>query len=201
MPTERLSMRKIRELLRLRFEAGLSLALIAQAIGMSKASVGEYLGRARAAGVSWPLAEALDDTALERRLFPPARHWRGEGPPRPEPNWAFVDRELRRKRVARLLLWQEYRVEHPDGYGYAWFCETYDAWRGRLSPTMRQHHGAGEKVFVDFAGDTVEVIDPPTGTVRPIKLFVAAMGASAVKRRSKLALTYFDKVRAPAPLS
>ena len=179
MPTERLSMRKIRELLRLRFEAELSMALIAQAVGMSKGSVGEYLGRAKAVGVSWPLPDGLGDAELERKLFPPTRHWRAEGPPRPEPNWAYVDRELRRKGVTRMLLWQEHRVEHPDGYGYAWFCETYEAWKGRLSPTMRQSHAAGEKVFVDFAGDTIDVIDPLTGAAQPMKLFVAAMGASA----------------------
>ena len=82
------------------------------------------------------------------------------------PNWAYVDEELRRKGVTRSLLWQEYRADHPDGYGYAWFCEHYDAWKQRTSPTMRQRHGAGEKVFVDFAGDTIDVIDPVTGAPR-----------------------------------
>ena len=137
MPAERLSMRKIRELLRLRFEAELSMALIARALGMSKASVGEYLGRAKAAGVSWPLPGELGDAELERRLFPLPRHWRAEGPPRPEPNWAYVDRELRRKGVTRVLLWQEHRVEHPDGYGYAWFCETSLAPEVRANSTSR----------------------------------------------------------------
>jgi transposase len=90
-----------------------------------------------------------------------------------------VDVELRRTGVTRSLLWQEYRAEHPDGYGYAWFCERYDAWKRCISPTMRQHHAAGEKVFVDFAGDTIDVIDPVTGAAQAMKLFVAALGASS----------------------
>lgn len=179
MPTERLSMRKIRELLRLKFDAGLSTRLIAEAVGISKGAVSDYLCRARMAGVVWPLPEALGDAELERRLFPPARHWRAQGSPRPEPNWAYVDRELRRAGVTRALVWQEYRTDHPDGYGYSWFCQSFDAWKGRLSPTMRQSHAAGEKVFVDFAGDTIDVFDPASGVAQPMKLFVAAMGASA----------------------
>ncbi len=81
--------------------------------------------------------------------------------------------------MTRSLLWEEYRAEHPDGFGYAWFCERYEIWKGRLSPTMRQSHAAGEKVFVDYADDTIDLIDPATGAVRAMKLFVAAMGASS----------------------
>lgn len=177
MPTERLSMRRIRDLLRLRHENGLSTRLIATALGISKGAVGGYLQRALVAELGWPLPEDLTDTALERLLFP------GEpkptAVPRPEPNWAYVDQELRRKGVTRSLLWQEYRAEHPDGFAYAWFCERYEIWKGRLSPTMRQSHAAGEKVFVDYAGDTIDLIDPATGAVRAMKLFVAAMGASS----------------------
>jgi len=177
MPSERLSMRRIRELLRLKYENGLPGRTIATSLGLSKGAVNDYLQRAKAAGLSWPLPAELTDTALERRLFP--------GPPeagtpaRPEPNWAYVDAELRRKGVTRSLLWQEYRADHPDGFGYAWFCDRYDAWKQRVSPTMRQRHGAGEKVFVDYAGDTIDVIDPATGAVAAMKLFVAAMGASS----------------------
>lgn len=177
MPTERLSMRRIRELLRLRHENGLSSRLIAAALGISKGAVSAYLHRAQMAGVGWPLPDALTDTALERMLFPPPPS--PSETPRPEPNWAYVDRELRRTGVTRLLLWQEYRADHPEGYGYTWFCGGYDGWKGRLSPTMRQSHAAGEKVFVDYAGDTIDVIDPATGAAQPMKLFVAAMGASS----------------------
>ena len=177
MPSERLSMRHIRELLRLKFENGLPGRMIAASLGLSKGAVHDYLGRLAAAGLSWPLPEDLTDTALERRLFP--------GPPsagsagRPEPNWAYVDAELRRKGVTRALLWQAYRADHPEGYGYSWFCEHFDAWKGRVSATMRQRHGAGEKVFVDYAGDTIDIFDPATGAARSMKLFVAAMRASS----------------------
>ena len=96
---------------------------------------------------------------------------------------------MRRKGVTLALLWEEYRAAHPDGFGYSWFCEHYGAFKSQLRPSMRQTHAAGEKVFVDFAGDTIDVIDPATGEVRPMKLFVAAMGASnyifAQARRSE----------------
>jgi len=178
MPTKRLSMRRIRDLLRLKHAQGLSSRDIAAALGISKGAVGSYLSRARAAGLSWPLPPELDDDdALELLLFP------GQGDTRradrPIPDWAAVDRELRRPGVTRALLWQEYRGAHPDGFGYTWFCEHYEAWKGRVRPTMRQTHIGGEKVFVDFAGDTIDVIDPETGEARPAKLFVAAMGASS----------------------
>jgi len=178
MPSERLSMRRIRELLRLKYENGLPGRVIATALGLSKGAVNDYLQRALAASLSWPLPEDLTDTALERRLFPGAP---GAGAPaRPEPNWAYVDSELRRKGVTRSLLWQEYRADHPEGFGYAWFCDRYDIWKGRVSATMRQRHGAGEKVFVDYAGDTLDVIDPASGVATAMKLFVAAMGASSL---------------------
>jgi transposase len=80
--------------------------------------------------------------------------------------------------VTLLLLWQEYRAQHPDGYGYSRFCDLHADWRGRVSPTMRQTHVAGERLFVDYAGQTVEVVDPLTGEVRPAQIFVAALGAS-----------------------
>lgn len=147
MPSERLSMRRIRELLRLKYENGLPGRTIATSLGLSKAAVNDCLQRAKAAGLSWPLSAELTDTALGRQLFP--------GPPeagtpaRAEPNWAYVDAELRRKGVTRSLLWQEYCADHPAGFGYAWFCAFYKAWKQRVSPIMRQRHGAGQKVFVD----------------------------------------------------
>ena len=176
MPTERLLMRRIRDLLRLKHENGLSSRVIAASLGLSKGAVGDYLRRAQAAGIGWPIDAALTDTGLERLLFPTAPDVLAND--RPEPDWPTVDRELRRRGVTRMLLWQEYRAEHPDGYGYTWFCVQFEAWKGQASPTMRQTHAAGEKVFVDFAGDTIDVIDPVTGVVQPMKLFVAALGAS-----------------------
>lgn len=178
MPTERLSMRKIRDVLRLKFESGLSERVIGRAMSLSNGSVNSYLQRARMAGLGWPLPDGLDDAALERLLFPPAAAPDAAGAcARPE--WAALDKEMRRKGVTLALLWEEYRAAHPDGFGYSWFCEQYGAFKSRLRPSMRQSHAAGEKVFVDFAGDTIDVIDPSTGEVRPMKLFVAAMGASS----------------------
>ena len=177
MPTERLSMRRIRDLLRLKLSQGLSDRAITTALSMSKGSVGAYLSRARAAGLSWPLPAELDDDALERLLFPGQVGARASD--RPLPDWAAVDRELRRKGVTRALVWEEYRAAHPDGYGYAWFCERYDAWKGRVRPTMRQTHVGGDKVFIDFSGDGVPVVDPLTGELHEARLFVAAMGASS----------------------
>jgi transposase len=176
MPTERLSMRRIRDVLRLKHAQGLSERAIATSLGLGKGTVGAYLGRARKAGLGWPLPEALSDDDLELLLFPAAPSV--PDPERPVPDWALVDRELRRPGVTRALLWEEYRAAHPLGFGYAWFCEHYEAWKGRVRPTMRQTHVGGEKVFVDFAGDMIDVIDPETGEVRAAKLFIAAMGAS-----------------------
>ena len=176
MPTERLSMRRIRDLLRLKYAQGLSERAIALSLGLGKSTVGDYLARARQAGLTWPLPSELDDDSLELLLFPsPTMASRLN---RPVPDWAVMDRELRRPGVTRALLWEEYRAQSPDGFGYAWFCEHFDAWKGRVRPTMRQTHVGGEKAFVDFAGDTIDVIDPVTGEVRAMKLFVAAMGAS-----------------------
>lgn len=176
MPTERLSMRKIRDVLRLKFANGLSERVIARSLSLSNGSVHSYLQRARVAGLVWPLPDGLDDAALELLLFPPAPASQAQA--RPTPDWALVSKEMRRRGVTLALLWEEYRAAHPDGFGYSWFCEHYGAFKSRLRPPMRQSHAAGEKVFVDFAGDMIDVVDPVTGEVRPMKLFVAAMGAS-----------------------
>lgn len=177
MPTERLSMRRVRDLLRLTFESGLSSRQVAASLGLSKSAVNMFLRRARIAGVAWPIPEALTDTALERLLF--AGEPKDPEIVRPMPNWAYVDAELRRPNVTRALLWEEYRTGQPTAYGYTWFCVALDAWKAKVSPSMRQHHAAGDKVFVDYAGSTIDVIDPRTGEAHPMKLFVAAMGASS----------------------
>jgi transposase len=169
-------MRKIRDVLRLKFESGLSERVIARSLSLSNGSVNSYLQRARMAGLGWPLPGGLDDAALVLLLFPPAPAV--AAPARPTPDWTLVDKELRRRGVTLALLWEEYRAAHPGGFGYSWFCEHYGAFKSRLRPPMRQSHAAGEKVFVDFAGDMIDVVDPVTGEVRPMKLFVAAMGAS-----------------------
>ena len=169
-------MRKIREVLRLYFAAALSIRAIARSVGTSPSTVADYLRRAEGAGLSWPVPEAIDDVGLERRLFPALPP---SGPSRPLPAWSEVHRELRRKGVTLSLLWQEYKALHPEGLQYSWFCGQYRAWAGKLDLVMRQEHRAGEKLFVDYAGQTVPVVDPETGEVREAQVFVAVLGASS----------------------
>ena len=169
-------MRKIREALRLQ-ASGLSNRKIAASIGVGPTVAGEYIRRARRADLSWPLPDDLSDEALEQRLFPAPRTSRAKE--RSRPDWPVIHRELRRAGVTLSLLWEEYRAVHPRGYGYSQFCELYRQWKGRLSPTMRQTHLAGDKMFVDYAGQTIEVIDGLTGEVHDAQLFVAVLGASS----------------------
>ncbi len=183
MAAERLSMRKLREALRLHFELKLSSRGIARSCQASPSTVQGYLGRALVAGLTWPLPPEMDDEALERLLFP------SEGQPvkgRPEPDYAVIHLELRRKHVTLQLLWQEYRESHADGLQYSQFCERYTRWASKLSPTMRQVHRAGQKTFVDFSGDGLTIADARTGECRQAPLFVAVLGASS--------LTYVEPV-------
>lgn len=170
-------MRKIEEVLRLHFECRLSTRAIGKSLLLGRTTVSEYVRRARAAGIAWPLPEGLHEVELDRRLFAPPP--KPSQPPRPEPNWSEVHQELRRKGVTLSLLWEEYKAACPEGYRYSWFCEAYRGWAGRLDLVMRQSHRAGEKLFVDYAGPTVEVIDPKTGEVREAQVFVAVLGASS----------------------
>ena len=176
MSGARLPMRKIRDVLRLS-AAGMSKRQIAASLGLSATAAGECIRRARRLDLTWPLPEGLTDEGLELRLYPPPTA--GAGDRRPRPNWAVVHRELRRPGVTLQLLWEEHRAVHPDGYGYSRFCELYRAWEARLSPTMRQSHVAGERMFVDYAGTTLEVIDASTGETMTAQLFVAVLGASS----------------------
>ena len=177
MPGERLSMRKIRELLRLRWEQQLPQRVIANSLRLSQASVSDYLSRARRAGLTWPLPDTLDDAQLEALLFPPLPDVPSDQ--RPVPDWSAVHRDLRRPNVTLALLWEEYRAATTDGFGYSWFCDLYREWTGRLKPTLRQVHIAGERLFVDFAGHTMEVIDAATGEIHRAEIFVAVLGASS----------------------
>lgn len=173
---KRLAMRKIRDALRLS-EQGLSPKKIGGSIGVGRSTVQEYLSRARGAGLCWPLPDGLSDGDLERLLFPrTAGDVRGSFA---QPDWAYVHAELRRKGVTLMLLWEEYRGVHHDGYGYSRYCELYTRWEGKLSPVMRQRHPAGERLFVDYAGPTVDVVCPKTGEVRTAQIFVATLGASS----------------------
>ena len=176
MPAERVSMKKIRDVLRLTFELGMSRRKVSDATGIGRTAVTDYVQRAGAAGLGWPLPVGLDDTGLERLLFPPADA--SQTLASTEPDWAVVHAEMKQRGVTMTLLWQEYRIEHGHGYAYSWFCERYRDWKKGVSPTMRQHHAAGEKLFVDWAGDSIAVFDPANGVEHRARIFVAALGAS-----------------------
>ncbi len=169
-------MRNIREVLRLRWECGLSERSVAASCSLARSTVAKYVRRAQEAGLSWPLPEGMTDEELERRAFP-SSELSGTGA-RFVPEWAEVRRQLSRKGVTLQLVWEEYREAHPDGLGYTQFCVRYRAWRETLDLPMRQEHKAGERMFVDYCGQTMPVTDPKTGEVRPAQIFVAALGAS-----------------------
>ncbi len=176
MPAQRLSMRQVREVLRLKWACGLSDRKIAHSLHISRPTVAEYVRRAQAAGLAWPLPDALDDVALERRLFPPAANTPAVR--RPLPDWAKVHQERKRKGVTLVLLWQEYKASTPDGLQYSQFCEAYRQWAGTLDLVMRQSHRAGETLFVDYAGQTMPVVNARTSEVRQTAIFIAVLGAS-----------------------
>jgi transposase len=176
MPRKRLSMRQVHEVLRLKWAVGLSERQIARSLGLSRPTVAAYVQRAHVAGLSWPLPEGLDAATLEQRLFPSA------APPVPAtrlvPDWATVHHELKRKGVTLFLLWQEYKAATPEGFQYSWFCHAYRAWASKLNVVMRQSHRAGEKLFVDYAGQGIPIVNAQTGEVHEAALFIAVLGAS-----------------------
>ena len=170
-------MRKIRDVLRYRHSTGLSLDAIARALNLSKGVVAKYLRLAAAACLSWPLPEDLDDCGLEKLLY---RQAAAREPTYAEPDYAGVHQELKRKGVTLTLLWEEYlQAVGGRGYQYTAFCTRYKDWTGQLKRAMRQIHRAGEKLFADYAGPTVPIIDPLTGEIRPASIFVAVLGASS----------------------
>ena len=174
MPAERLTMRRLREIFRLK-AMGLSGRKIARSLSLSPTTVGEYLRRAKVAGITWPLPSDLDDEALEKALFVSREEQRAA---RPLPDWRWVHTELKRKHVTLALLWQEYRSQHPDGYQYSQFCDLYRAWVKDLHVWMRQTHRGGEKLFVDYSGDGIPWVDPVSGKPQEAQVFVAVLGAS-----------------------
>lgn len=177
MPRKRLSMRKIREVLRLLWDQRRSVRQVAVSCDLARSTVKEYERRALEAGLAWPLPD-VDDAVLEERLFAPAAAPAVEAVP--VPDWDVVDRDLRRSKfVTRFVLWEEYRREHPDGYSYTRYCELFRAWRGRQGLSMRLTHVGGERLFVDYAGPTVSVVDAASGEIREAQIFVAVLGASS----------------------
>lgn len=170
-------MRKVREILRLR-ASGLTEREVARSVGCARSTVQECLKRAREAGVSWPLPEGVDDTVLEARLYPRAPA--ATAAAFPEPDFAYVARELARKHVTRRQLWREYHAQHPNGLKYTAFCVRYQRWLATTGAdvTLTQEHAPGEALFVDYGGDPAYVTDPQSGERRPVWLFVAAWGFS-----------------------
>jgi len=175
MSRKPISMRKVKEVLRLKSECNLSDRQIAQACNLGRTTVQEYLARARVSQISWENARNLPEDELESLLFP------GNPAPNslhPLPDWKEIHQERRKPGVTLQLLWEEYRNNNQDGYGYSRFCELYHAFVRTIDPRMRQTHKAGDKLFVDYSGRTVEIVDSATGEIRSAQLFVAVLGAS-----------------------
>src|SRR6202167_4735013 len=171
MPAERVAMRVVREVLRLTF-AGISKREVARRTGLASSTVRATIARFQSLGLIWPLPETLTDSELEAKLYKNAGKKQGHRRSA-EPDWAILHRELKRKHVTLSILWDEYIERNPEGYRYSRFCELYRGWEGKLSVTMRQSHVGGDKLFVDYAGDTVPVIvDRPTGEVPHAQIFV-----------------------------
>jgi transposase len=177
MPRPHTTMRQIRNVLRLHFAEKLSVRDTALSLAMARSTVADYLNRARVAGLSWPLPEAMDDDQLERRLFAAVAKTSSNYP---QPDYEVTKKELAGKGVTLQLLWFEYRELHPDGYGYSQFCQRYRDWRRKRDVVMRMDHKAGEKMFVDFPGLTIPIYDGVTLEIAfEAELFVAVLGASS----------------------
>lgn len=177
MAKEKLSMRKFKEVLRLKFEQNLSNRQIAKSCSISHVTVGKYLNLAQKAALSWPLPENLDDAEIEKLLVEHIPRRPSQKPPMPPMDYLY--QELKRKHVTLQLLWYEYKQDNPDGYQYSYFCELYNQWVKKLDVSLRQEHRAGEKLFIDYAGQTVSIHDPKTGEIKyEAQLFIATLGAS-----------------------
>jgi transposase len=169
-------MRKIKEVLRLHFEHQQSARQIAKSCNIARSTVKEYVHRAEQAKLTWPLSPEMDDATLENQLFPPAPLIPSEK--RHMPPMEDLHRERKRKGVTLQLLWHEYKEANPEGYQYSQFCERYRQWTQKLDVCLRQEYRAGEKLFVDYAGQTIPLQDPSTGLTQEAYLFVATLGAS-----------------------
>ncbi len=176
MATERLLMRRCREILRLKYENKLTHRAIARACSVGAGTVSDYVRRAAAVGLGWPLPGDLDDAQLKARLFTSSV---AAAAGRVLPDWCWVHQELKRTGVTLHLLWEEYGIEHPGGYRYSGFCELYRRWTRKLTPSMRQVHRAGERAFIDYSGKRPFIVNRRTGEHTPVELFVGVLGASS----------------------
>jgi transposase len=168
-------MRKVKEILRLKWGLGLSARAVASSCSVSHSTVSEVVARAQAVGLAWPLPAECDEATLEAQLYPVAAQTRGG---KAMPNLEYLHLELRRKGVTLQLLWEEYREAHPEGYQRSQFCQLYRDWKQTVELSMRQPHQAGEKGFLDYAGQTVPVLDGSNGELRQAQVFIAVLGAS-----------------------
>lgn len=175
MRKKRTSMSKINDVLRLKFEGKLSHRDVALCLKIGPATVSEILSRFKNAKLTWPLPDDLSQAELEQRLFPGKACSMKKTPP----DCPLIYKELKRKGMTKLLLWQEYQAKYPESsYAYTQFCEHYLRWRKKLKRSMRQHHIAGDKLFIDYCGPTVPIVNPDTGEMRNAQIFVATLGAS-----------------------
>jgi transposase len=175
-------MRKLKEVLRLKWACGLSHRQIGRAVGISVGAISEYAALASAAGLDWPGIEPLSDDEIEQRLLPkPAADGSAAGSRRIQPDFASIHRELRRKGVTLQLLWEEYVEAHAGSrtYRYTQFCQLYKDWALTLKRSMRQQHRAGERLFADFAGHTVPIVAADGDVAFQAHVFVAVLGASS----------------------
>lgn len=177
MPRKRLSMHKIKELLRLKFALNLSTRQISSSLAISVGSTQDYLARARIAGISWPMCEEISDQDIEDLLFPSSSGSKIDH--KPLPDWHLIECALKQKGVTLRLLWEEYRLIYSNGLGYSHFCKHYCDFKQTIDPRMRQSHKAGEKLFVDYSGVTLPLTNRTTGAISNVQVFVATMGASS----------------------
>jgi transposase len=174
--SKELSMRKIQEVLRLHLSCGMGPREISRSLSISPATASNYINAAKEADLSYPLITGMGEEELKRIIK--GEKTSDQRSSRPQPNWKEIHGELKKKRVTLQLLWEEYKAIHPDGYQSTQFCDLYRKWKGKLNPSLRQTHKAGEKMFVDYAGQTVPVTERYSGRIRQAEIFVTVLGAS-----------------------
>ena len=173
MSRKPISMRKVKDVLRLKFDLSLSERQIADTLHMGRSTVQDYLTRADEAHLEWSTVKNLSENELEQKLFPRVIYVS-----ECNPSWGLVHLEHRKKHVTLQVLWEEYKEQSPDGYSYSYFCDLYQKYTQTVEISMRQIHKAGDKLFVDYCGSTIGIIDKTTGEICPAQVFVAVLGAS-----------------------
>ncbi len=177
MSAKRITMRQLRELLRLRYEAKLSMRQINASTKISIGKIQSILKQAEQLNLQWPLPDDMDDRELAQKFYPQADTRISKN--FQQPDWSVVHQELKKKGLTRQLLWEEYTQQYPNScYSYSQYCDRYEHWRKQQKRSMRQTHRAGEKLFIDYCGPTVPIVDRHTGEIKEAQIFVAVFGAS-----------------------